>query len=52
MRKENRNKFNQDYDRMLKFAYVAYAINLLITLAVLSGVIFVVYKVLSHFGIL
>lgn len=49
---QRRDKFDKDFERMQKFAYVAFAFNLLIALAILSGIIFVVYKVLIHFGIL
>ena len=49
---ERRDRFDRDFDRMRKFAYVAFAFNLLLALAILSGIVFVVYKVLAHFGIL
>jgi thiosulfate reductase cytochrome b subunit len=50
--RKRRNEFDKDFERMQKFAYIAFAINVLIALAVLSGIAFVVYKILSHFGIL
>jgi hypothetical protein len=49
--KQRRDRFDKDFDRLQKFGYIVFAINLLIVLAFLSGVAFVVYKLMAYFGI-
>ncbi len=50
--KARRDRFDKDFDRMQKMAYVVFFVNLFIAIALISGVVFVVYKILAHFGIL
>ena len=45
-------EFEKDRQRALTFAIAGFIFNVLLTLAVLGGIGFVVFKVLSHFGIM
>lgn len=44
--------FDKEFNRMQKFAYGWFIFVALLTVALLGGIGFVVFKVLAHFGIL
>ena len=49
---KRREKFYKDFERTRKLAYVVWFVSLLFVLSFFSGMVFVVWKVLTHFGIL
>lgn len=46
------DEFDKEFNRMQKFAYGWFIFVALLTVALLGGIGFVVFKVLAHFGIL
>ena len=52
MRNKSFDDFDKDFARAQKFAYAWFIFVALLSLALLSGLVFVVYKVLVFFGIM
>jgi hypothetical protein len=46
------NEFNKHFKRHEKLVNFIFWFNLIITLAMLAGIVFVIYKILAFFGIL
>jgi hypothetical protein len=49
---EEIDEFERDFERAQKWAIAVIVLNALAFIAILGGIAFVVYKVLSHFGIM